>query len=100
MSSTVTEPEPAEDIALTYRHPDHRPMVREHVFYVEEGKMVIDALVDIVFSENGMPSLTLVIVRPGGNGTFHKIAIPHRDHRNGHHAYWIFPCERIDERVR
>lgn len=70
-------------------------LLRTHVFYCEEGKPILDALVDIVFGEHGMPSCTLVVVRNGGNGTIHKIQVPHKSMRQGSRAYYIIPGEAI-----
>lgn len=89
MSTSSASPLPPID---HHRIPN---LLRTHVFYVEEGKPILDALVDIVFGEHGMPRCTLVLVRAGGGGVVYKTAIPHRDHRNGGKAYYVLPGEAI-----
>ena len=78
-----------------YPNVTHLPRVREHVFYIQEGHPVVDALVSIVFGEHGMPRLTLVMIRAGGGDVTVKSEVPHRDHRNGSRAYYILPGEAL-----
>lgn len=70
-----------------------RPIIREHVLYCERDKDPVDALVAVVFSERGLPRVTVVIIRIGGGDTVHRCCIPHRDHVGHEKAWWCFPGE-------
>lgn len=73
--------------------PNH-PKVGAHVIYVDGG-VRRDALVQVVFTEYGMPPLTLVLVKPGSRGDLQtKRMVPHKSKcTNG--SYWCRPQEAL-----
>ena len=69
------------------------PKIGAHVMYVD-GAVIRDALVQVVFTEHGMPPLTLVLVKPGSRGDLQtRQLVPHQSKRAHGEACWCRPEE-------
>lgn len=80
------------DYHFPIRNPNE-PKVGTHVIYTEGG-VSRDALVQIVFTEHGMPPITLVLVKPGSRGDLQtKCLVPHRSKCGKSEANWCRPEE-------
>lgn len=65
----------------------------DHVLYIQNG-ITNNALVTTVFAENGLPSLTIVMVLRGeSRGICYKTCVPHRTRHTTERGYWILPSE-------
>ena len=90
-SESDTHPHPSP-----YHFPQHlptEPKIGAHVMYVD-GAVIRDALVQVVFTEHGMPPLTLVLVKPGSRGDLQtRQLVPHQSKRAHGEACWCRPEE-------
>lgn len=65
------------------------------IFHHNRRNEDLDALVLVIFQQNGPPpALTLITIRPGERGPSTKTMIPHRDdNRKSEMGWWCFPDE-------
>jgi hypothetical protein len=70
--------------------------VNDVVVYIEhQGAHVLvrNALVHIIFADNGMPWLTLAYVRSSEHGVVEKMMVPHRTRVTNEKGFYILPSE-------
>jgi hypothetical protein len=66
------------------------------IFHHNRRNENLDALVLVIFTENGLrPPLSLITIRPGERGPAVKMMVPHRDDTSApsREGYWIYPEE-------
>ena len=90
--TTSIHPDTYHDTHYHFHNPDE-PKVGAHVIFVD-GATFRDALVQVVFTEHGMPPLTIVLVKPGSRGDLQtKRLVPHQSKRVHGEACWCLPTE-------
>ena len=75
--------------------------VGRHVIYHDPRRNEdVDALIQVIFHQNGPPPpLTLILIKPGNLGVMTRSMVPHRDDVKSREefksetGYWIMPAE-------